>query len=88
MPRTTLNIDASVLTEAKHTQDEEGKSLGQVVSELLAEALDRRRRSQGSQEPLVWTSKPMHERVDLSDKEALHAVLDRSESDEYLADEG
>ena len=84
MPRTTLNIDASVLTEAKRTQEEEGKSLGQVVSELLAEALDRRRRHQDSQEPLSWISKEMHERVDLRDKEALYAVLDDAELEEDL----
>ncbi len=76
MPRTTINVDAPVLAEAKQTAEREGKSLGAVVSELLAEALDRRAQGRPATEPLHWTSKPMRERLDLTDKEALFAVLD------------
>jgi hypothetical protein len=77
--RTTINIDAPVLAEVKQTADREGKSLGAAVSELLAEALDRRARNPRAETPLHWTAQPMGERVDLADKDALYAALDEAE---------
>ena len=80
MSRTTLNIDAPILAEAKRIAEREGKSLGEAVSELLAAALDRRaQRRETLTVPLRWTAKPMGERVDLTDKEALYAALDEPE---------
>jgi len=76
MPRTTINIDAPVLAEAKKVADRERKSLGAVVSELLADALARRSRGPAPATPLHWTAKPMRERVELTDKEALYGALD------------
>ncbi|MGI9113135.1 MAG: antitoxin [Gaiellaceae bacterium] len=74
MPRTTLDIDATVLRALKQRQHEEGKSLGQLASELLAVALER---DSGPQKrPFQWVSKPMHALVDLEDKEAVYDVLD------------
>lgn len=79
MPRTTLNLDASVLRELKARQRRERKPLGQLASELLAQALaDEDARAPA--EPLRWYSQPMHARVDLEDKEAVAAALDRSVS--------
>lgn len=76
MARTTLSIDDPVLAEAKRVQEREGKSLGGVVTELLAEALDHRRRRSGEVEPaLQWTAKSMGERVPLTDKDALYSAL-------------
>jgi Arc/MetJ family transcription regulator len=74
MPRTTLDIDASVLAELKRRQRREQKSLGQLASELLALALA----DAGSAEPapLRWKSRSMRTRIDLEDKEALAAALD------------
>ena len=43
MPRTTLDIDAPLLRELKKLQEKEGRSLGKIVSQLLAEALARRK---------------------------------------------
>lgn len=76
MARTTLDIDGPILGEVKKLQKREGRrSLGKVVSELLAEALAGRR--QPAAEPrLQWVSRPMRALVDLDDKEALYAVLD------------
>ena len=76
MARTTLDIDAPTLRELKKLQREQGRSLGKIVSQLLAEALTGRK---ASPEPakLTWVSRPMHALVDLSDKEALYGVLDR-----------
>ena len=77
MSRTTLNIDTPLLEELRKLQKRDGRSLGEVVSELLAEALAYRssRRRSRSQE-LSWIKRPMGARVDISDKEALYAALD------------
>ena len=50
-----------------------GRSMGAVVTELLADALARRR---SSRDPSFrWTSRAMKSRVDLTDKEAVRAAL-------------
>jgi hypothetical protein len=79
MPRTTLDIDGPILREVRVLQKKEGRSMGKIVSELLAEALARRR-SPAEPPRLTWTSRPMGARVDLSDKEALQALLDEDEA--------
>ncbi len=76
MSRTTLDIDTPILDEVKRLQRKEGHSLGQIVSRLLAEALGRRHQHEDSRAGLAWVAKPMGARVDLTDKEALHAALD------------
>jgi hypothetical protein len=73
--RTTLDIDAPILREVKALHEREGRSMGAVVSELLAEALARRR-SARARPTFRWTSRDMKSLVDLSDKEAVYAVLD------------
>jgi len=77
MPRTTLDIDAPILRDLKRLQKRERKSLGRLVSDLLAQTL----RPRGSVPPqgreFVWVSQPMGARVDLADKEAVMAALDR-----------
>jgi hypothetical protein len=75
MARTTIDIDAAVLRELKRRQKREGKTLGQLVSELLAGALDRDQEPSFEAEPFVWLSKPMHALVDLEDKEAVRRTL-------------
>lgn len=77
MPRTTINLDPSVLKELKSRQKREHKSLGQVASELLAGAL--REDGTKSREPFHWYSKDMKPLIDLDDKEALWRVLDEDE---------
>jgi len=73
--RTTLDIDDPVLKEVKVIHEREGRSMGAVVSELLAEALARRRSSR-ARPSFRWTSRDMNALVDLSDKEAVYAALD------------
>jgi hypothetical protein len=77
MARTTIDIDTPILRDLKRLQKREGKSLGRLVSDLLADALARLR-SEADQEPpdFVWRSQPMHARVDLADKDAVYAILD------------
>ena len=71
--RTTIDIDAPVLKDLKRLQDREGKSLGRLVSDLLAQALaDARRRDQSARAPaFAWCAKPMNARMDLADKNAV-----------------
>lgn len=72
--RTTLDIDDPILKEVKAIQEREGRSIGSVVSELLAEALARRR-SPRAGPAFRWTSRPMKSLVDLEDKEAVYVVI-------------
>lgn len=76
MPRTTVNIDESVLRELRRRQRREGKSLGELMSELLAAAMDDASARDQQTERLGWTTAAMHARVDLEDKEALHRALE------------
>lgn len=78
MARTTVDIEASVLRELKRLQKREGKSLGRLISELVAAALAHEEDVSGKGEPFRWTSRPMRARVDLEDKEAVRAALDAS----------
>jgi hypothetical protein len=74
MARTTIDLDPSVLAELKRRGRREGKSLGRLVSELLAAGLDRD--SPPPPEPFRWHSAPMRTRVDLDDPETLRRALE------------
>jgi hypothetical protein len=76
MARTTLDIDPSVLQELRERGARDGKSLGQLASELLAAAL-----AEPSGTPPAggsgWVAKDMGTPlVDLEDKNAVQAILD------------
>jgi hypothetical protein len=72
--RTTIDIDAVVLRRLKARTRSEGKTLGQLVSELLAAAL--RDDTAPAPRGLAWKSGPMRARVDLEDKEATRRALE------------
>lgn len=76
MPRTTIDIDASVLRQVKRLARARRKSLARVVSELLAAALADQDLTATTHE-FAWRAKPMGARIDLEDKEAVYAALDR-----------
>ncbi len=76
MSRTTLSIDTPILDEVKQIQQEEGTSLGQVVTQLLAEALVHRNGLSGQPNRFEWISRPMGALVDLADHDAVYAILD------------
>ena len=76
--RTTLDIEAPVLKELRQIQKREGGTLGSLVSRLLVEALSRRRSGPPSR-PFRWTAREMGARIDLMDKEAVYAILDRAD---------
>ncbi len=73
--RTTLDIEAPILQEVKALHRKDGRSMGAIVSELLAEALAGRR-SLHTPPAFRWTTRDMKPLVDLSDKEAVYAALD------------
>jgi hypothetical protein len=79
MMRTTLDIDDRVLREVEAIHQKEGRSLGAVVSELLAEALAHRHTSD-ARHRFRWTSRDIKALVDLEDKEAVYAALDTDRS--------
>ena len=75
MPRTTIDLDPTILRQLKARQRREGKTLGRLVSELLSTAM------QADDEPrppalLAWASRPMRALVDLDDPEAVRRALD------------
>ena len=78
MVRTTVDIDSPILKEIKDLQKKEGRSMGKIISQLLVEALTRRKSS--TEMPSVrWASQPMHALVELADKDEVYAILDRDE---------
>jgi len=76
MPRTTINLEGPLLAELKRLQKLEGKSLGQLVSELVAQGLASR-----TAPPRVvraWNTRAMGAPlVNLADKTALYEALDQ-----------
>ena len=77
MPRTTFELDPSVLAQLRRRAAQEGKSMGQIASELLAQQLAAEAPISGARE-LQWTSRDLGiPRADLEDEDALYALLDR-----------
>ena len=76
MARTTIDLDDPIPKEIKGIQKREGRSMGKIVSQLLAEALVKKKSS--SKTPrFKWFSRPMRSLVDLSDKDEVYRILDR-----------
>ncbi len=75
--RTTVNIDDPILKELKKLQTEKGKSLGRLISDLLAQALHVRKGAGKRPRNRRWISRGMGARIDLADKEALYAALEQ-----------
>jgi hypothetical protein len=78
--RTTISIDDPVMRDLRQLQKGEKKTLGKLISELLAEAISLRAKpGRVAEKPLVWISQPMGFKIDLRDKDALYAMLDRED---------
>ena len=75
--RTTVDIDDPILKDLKKIQKKEGKSLGRLISDLLAHALGNRKSAKASARPARWISKAMGARIDLADREALYAAMEQ-----------
>lgn len=77
--RTTIDIDETVLRELKRLQQKEKKSLGRLVSDLLAAGLREKKTGAASPRTFSWHSQPMDARVDLGDRDAVLDILDRED---------
>jgi len=77
MPRTTLDLDAAVLADLRRRAADQGKSMGQVASEVLAVGLHDETAME--QPPLRWAHKDLGLKVDLEDKDAVWRILDAEE---------
>lgn len=73
MPRTTLNLDPSVMRELRRRSEREHRSIGELASELLARGLHEEPEPQPR--PFAWVSRDLG--VDLEDKESLASLLER-----------
>ena len=74
--RTTIDIDDPVLKDLKRLQQHEGKLLGRLASDLLAQAMASARSREPQAPPLHWVSRRMSARVDLADRDALLDAMD------------
>jgi hypothetical protein len=74
--RTTIDIDDPILRDLKRLQRQQGKSLGRLVSDLLAQSLQAHRVADSKEPVFKWIAKPMGARIDLADKHALLDALD------------
>ncbi len=73
--RTTVDIDDPVLRALRKLQKRSGKSLGRLISDLLAQAIGAQPLPPAAV-PFHWTSRPLAPLVDLADKEALYRAMD------------
>ena len=77
--RTTIDLDTSVVKELKRRSKSAGKSMGQLASELLATSLQEKERHPAEAAAFEWIARDLgRPLVDLEDKEAVRAVLDRA----------
>jgi hypothetical protein len=77
MARTTIDIDNPILKEIKNLQKKDGRSIGKIVSQLLAEALNQQKTTAKAHR-FKWASRPMGALLDLSDKDTIYKILDKS----------
>jgi hypothetical protein len=75
--RTTVDIDDPVLKDLKKLQQKEGKSLGRLMSDLLAQAISERKSAKAPSRSIQWISKDMGARVDVADTEAVYSAMEK-----------
>ena len=74
--RTTVDIDDPILKDLKSIGKKEGKSLGRLISDLLAESLDRRKSERKPPPSPEWITQKMDARLNLADREAVYAAME------------
>jgi hypothetical protein len=74
--RITIDIDDPILKELKWLQRRERKSLGRLVSDLLAQSLASSRQTTRDEPRFEWFAKSMGARIDIADKEAVLDAVD------------
>ena len=84
--RTTVDIDEPILKDLKKLQQKEGKSLGRLISDLLAQAIGERKSPRASARPARWISTSMGARIDLADREALYTAMEQEHPSNQVAE--
>ena len=79
--RTTIDIDDPILRDLKRMQREQGKSLGRLVSDLLAIGIAQSRGGVAESKPFAWESTDMSARVELRDKDAVLDLMEENHAD-------
>lgn len=74
MKRTTLILEDGCMDRIRELARRQGRTMSELVNELLAEGLQKRRAPQKS--PTLPTFAMGKPRVDLADRDALEAVMD------------
>ena len=75
--RTTLDIDDPILKQLKDLQARDGRSLGRLVSDLLAQALSATEVKEAAPRCFAWTASAGALLVDLADKDAVCEALEQ-----------
>lgn len=74
--RTTLDLEKPVLDALKELRRKEKRTLGQIASRLLADALARESAGDTRVSRLEWESSPMGAKVNLADKDAVYRAME------------
>lgn len=74
--RTTIDIDAPILADLKRLQKREGKSLGRLASDLLAQALATHKSAAAKPNSFRWITASGAPLIEYADREALYDALD------------
>ena len=85
--RTTIDIDDPILKQLKDLQSRDGRSLGRLVSDLLAQALAAAEVKEAAPHYFVWAASAGPLLVDLADKDAVYEAVDQPMLDQQR-DEG
>ncbi len=72
-----MDIDDPILEEVKRVSEQEGKSLGRAITDLLAWAIADRNKQKDQDSEFEWTARSLGARIQLEDKDVLYRVLDR-----------
>lgn len=73
--KVTIDLAAPIHRELKALSKVRSRSLGEMASQLLAEALSSQKVKKKAKPQLHWISRPMEAKIDLADKEALYRLL-------------
>ncbi len=71
-----MDIEKPVMDGRRALQRERRASLGQLASELLANALAANSKKISTAPKLGWIARPMKAKIDIGDKDVLHRHLD------------
>ena len=76
--RTTLDIDEPILKDLKRLRKRRGKTMGRLVSDLLAEAMKRAEETAPPPREFRWHARNMGARLDLADRDAISDAMDKT----------